>query len=118
MATMLVVEDDAAIGELLTQILVLEGHEVLVARTSCQALSILLENRIDLIIADLEPGLYRDASWMGVRQLRQAAAYTSIIVCTGHKQASLVPLEQYSINAVLAKPFDLDQLIDLVAKYC
>jgi DNA-binding NtrC family response regulator len=118
MATMLVVEDDAAIGELLTELLVLEGHEVLVARTSCQALSLLSENGIDLIITDLEPGLYRDASWMGVRQLCQAAAYTSIIVCSGHKQASLVPLEQHSINAVLAKPFDIDHLTELIARFC
>ena len=118
MPTLLVVEDDPAIAEMFRNILLEERYGVFLASTTTDALSILSSYRVDLIIADLEPGLYADPSWKGVRQLRQAAPNIPLIVCTGHQQAAKVPPEHEGIGATLLKPFELDHLMELTTRFC
>jgi CheY-like chemotaxis protein len=69
-------------------------------------------------MADLAPGPYADASWEGVRQVRRAAPTIPMIVCTGHSGAIQVPPEQEGFKAALLKPFELDQLLELITQFC
>jgi DNA-binding NtrC family response regulator len=118
MPTVLVVEDDAALVEMFAFILSDEGYEVLTSLTLSDALASISNHRIDLIISDLVPGVYDTDSWEGVRQLRRAAPNIPMIVCTGHSQAVKLPPERERVQAYLAKPFDLDQLLELVRRFC
>src|SRR5579863_9942456 len=54
MATILVVDDDAAVGEVIEQHLIETGHRVVAARGTTDALEILTtQPRLDLMIVDL-----------------------------------------------------------------
>jgi CheY-like chemotaxis protein len=118
MPTLLVVEDDATIAEMFALMLAVEGYEVRPASTTAEALAILSRYNVDLIMADLAPGPYADASWESVRQLQRAAPTIPMIVCTGHNEAAKVPPEQEGVDAILLKPFDLDHLLALIAQFC
>jgi DNA-binding NtrC family response regulator len=118
MPTVLVVENDAALAELFAFILSDEGYDVLNALNLLDALTILPHHRVDLIINDLIYGLYFDSLWDRVRQVREMAPHIPMIVCTGHRRAVEVPLEREGIAAILPKPFELDQLLELVRRFC
>ncbi len=58
MKTIAVIDDDVAIGDLLTEVLTREGYDVLRAYSGTEALYLLTQNKPDLVLLDLMlPGL-------------------------------------------------------------
>jgi two-component system, repressor protein LuxO len=117
MCTVLVVEDDASIGALMTALLTDGGHNVTVIQTAQGALPYLHAGGIDLIIADLDRGVYSGLLWNGIDQLRHAAPTTPIIICTGHSEASKVPLREHDVSTVIMKPFDIEEMMTEVGRF-
>ncbi|MEN9936517.1 MAG: hypothetical protein RLZZ387_3096 [Chloroflexota bacterium] len=113
MQTVLIVEDDPAIAELVQGLLEDEGYTVLTASDGVVALGVLREQRCNLIIADLMmPNL-------DGRSLRAAVAATPsfrgipIVLMTAASHVTEDDRRQFA--AVLQKPFHLDELLELTA---
>jgi CheY-like chemotaxis protein len=108
-ATILLVEDDADIRELLVTLLTLAGFTPTACGTAEQALQQLREQAFDLVLTDYAlPN--RTGGWL----LRQASEEglleaTPAMVVTAHPSPA-------DINGfeVIQKPFDLDQLVERV----
>jgi two-component system response regulator AtoC/two-component system response regulator FlrC len=118
----LVVNDDEAILGLFQELLGDEGYKVTLdkfARKTSELLQSIRELEPDLVIMDFIIG-HEDSGW----QLLQAAKMDRdtrdipIIVCTGAvRQITELSehLDAMDVHVVI-KPFDIDQLLDIVAK--
>ena len=109
MARILIVEDDAALAELMSQVLQDEGHETQLATSLDQAQDVAQRQPVDLVVADLV-----EADQFGsenvVARLAAVAAGRPLLLCTGQPQApryASVP----GVATVIEKPFDLDDLL-------
>jgi DNA-binding response OmpR family regulator len=112
MATVLVVEDDAALSDLLRSVLEDEGYRVVIAASLAGARELLAAEPVDLLLADLvEFDLYGGPG--AARALRELAGQRPVILCTGQPGAEQLG-EQEALAGVLGKPFDLDELIACV----
>lgn len=113
--TVLVVDDDAPIREMLALALELQGYRVIQVVDGLQALDAVKEHRVDLITLDIMmPGL---DGWQVADRLRADRSTTHIprVMISG------VPVDQLmracasrQASAIVAKPFDLDHVLDLV----
>ena len=106
--TVLVVEDDPSIRELVADLLVDEGYAVLQAADGCQGLQLAREHAPSVIMVDqMLPGM------TGLEVLEQLHAqcttrHIPVILVSGLPR-SLAP--GHRADRVLAKPFDIDALL-------
>ena len=118
--TILVVEDEPTVADLLVTLLRDEGYAVELARTGREALGVLVRERapsnslalvlLDMMLPDVHGlAILRDpaVAQLGVPVIALSADATTL--------AAAVPL---GAVAALSKPFDLDELLRLVACYC
>jgi CheY-like chemotaxis protein/HPt (histidine-containing phosphotransfer) domain-containing protein len=105
--SVLVLDDDEVMRDLLEALLSLEGYEVTTAGTGEEALAALRNNRgFGIVLTDLHmPGLEGEAL---VQALRQANPAGSLLLGTSANEASAEILAQ--LDAFLPKPFDAAQL--------
>ena len=104
-ATVLVVDDDRALRELVSEALADEGYDVRRARDGAEALAAVERERPDVVLTDAwMPGL--DGAQLA-RQL-QAKGVPVVLMSAVYADIDLpgVPF--------LPKPFDLDRLLDVV----
>ncbi len=110
----LVVDDEGAITDLVSDVLSEEGYQVRVCHDGASALLDILTDAPDLVLLDI--GLPVMTGDLVLRELRATGfAWLPIIVTT----AGTNP-ERYladGATAILKKPFTLDQLIGLVGSY-
>lgn len=111
--SVLVVDDDPLVRDLLMQFLGLRGYRVLGAKDGTEALRLVEESAPDVILLDiLMPGI----SGVEVLQaLRDQDYHGGIIVMTGsHNQEILEDAWALGPQEVLGKPIDLDRLLTAV----
>jgi CheY-like chemotaxis protein len=111
----LVVDDDENIREVLSDLLLLEGYEVLLAEEGEQALLLFEQNLPDIIITDLGmPGM---SGWEVARSIKSKDPSRRVIVISGWG-ASLEEdqLQENYIDQVLSKPFHLEQVKKVIAE--
>src|SRR5262245_7608481 len=120
MARILLVDDDPLIQELLTLALIDQGHEVISALDGKQALKMLKQQRVDLILTDV---LMPEADGLEViRAVRRDHPGLPIIAMSGGSSRipgldGLYMARALGAIAVLSKPFteeDLREAIDTV----
>ena len=113
MKTILIVEDERVIAEILSAVLEDEGYRVVIANNGKQGLDRLAEGRPDLVLCDIMmPGLDgRDLA----RAMSANAKYRTIPLIL--MSAAYIPLNKHDFpyTAFLRKPFDMDHLLDTVA---
>jgi len=113
MATIMVVDDEPIVRKLLSQFLTLRGYRVQAAKDGPEALTLLKEEKPQLIILDLYmPGMN------GVdvlRQLRGNDYKGSVIALSASQDEQLLQqmLELGSVD-IMGKPVDLDRLAMMV----
>lgn len=113
MATILVVDDDQAMREVLFEILTLDGNEVIVAEDGFQGLSQFKNILPDLVITDLEMPQMNGVELM--ESLSTEFGDVPIIVITGSSDMGLIEETlNLEANRVLHKPFEIDRLLDAV----
>lgn len=110
--TILIVDDEQPILELLRDILEEEGYAVVIARNGNEALRAAQQRRIDLVLTD-----YMMPQMNGVDLSRRLRALPQ----TGHvpvliMSAVSVPNDG-SFDDVIRKPFNLLDVLDLVERY-
>lgn len=105
--TVLVVDDDPNILEIVAVALEEAGYAVERAADGATALSLVDEREIDLVLADVVmPGL----DGIGLARRLQERGQEAPVILMSAAAIRIDPL----LTPFLAKPFDLDHLIDLV----
>jgi CheY-like chemotaxis protein len=119
-ARVLVVEDDDEIRGFVTMALAEEGYDIQEASHGAAALALLTGPdavQPHLILLDLRmPVMDGWAFAAAYRQLQLAGDHAAIVAVTATRDVS-DSAAQVQADAVLAKPFDLDALLDVVARY-
>lgn len=113
--TILIVEDEPEILNMIQEALVLAGARVLTASSAEQALRLFESEKTDLIISDIRmPGQGGEFLLSRVRQ--QSSATPPIIMITGY--ADFSPESAFSMGAdgFLFKPFGVKTVIESAAK--
>jgi CheY-like chemotaxis protein len=114
-STILVVDDEALIREVVTEALNLIGHSVLSAGSSTDGIAMARSSRPDLILMDMAlpdmPGIE------AVRVLREDLSTRSIpiVVLTGGTSLAVQELIRAGCAGYIAKPITLDELERVVA---
>ena len=112
MGTILVVDDEPTIRELLVELLQDEGHTLLAARDGLAAREILARTVPELVLTDaMMPGL--DGPGL-VRWMRAHPALRAVPVIILSAVVRMDPAE-LGVVAFVAKPFDLATLLQAVA---
>jgi DNA-binding response OmpR family regulator len=110
--SILVVEDDDVILELITIILEEEGYAVACAAEPETALQLARERRLDLILLDLSLcGLPSEDLIIALRRLPNAMA--SIVIVSGRSDLKDIA-RRSGADAYVAKPFDVDVLRETI----
>lgn len=115
MATILVIDDDIAMRNILFDILSLDGYEVLLSNNGELGLKRFKEHKPDLVITDI---LMPTMDGLELLELLKAEfPETPVIVVTGTSSLNLIEeaVHQHA-NRILKKPFEADQLLDSVAE--
>lgn len=111
----LVVEDDPLIRETLREILGDEGYRVVLARTGAEALALIQQDPPDLILLELNLTTYRSEDVVRLLQSWRV----NIPVVAMSVSPELPPGDPaLPIDGYLAKPFELDALLDVVGRFC
>ena len=110
MSKLLIVDDEVAILEALTDILSVEGYEVATAANGAEGLKRAGEDRPDLILLDLMMPVM-DGQEM-LRRLKESPDLRAIPVVV--MSAGRVSKSELQGSRFLAKPFELDDLLDSV----
>jgi CheY-like chemotaxis protein len=113
-ATILVVDDDAHIRELVCEVLDLEGYRVRSAADGCAALDVLASCHADLILLDLNMPIMD--GWTFCAHQRERPEISGIPIALMSAAHNLRSRELPCVPvAILEKPFDLDDLLQHVA---
>ena len=114
-SSILVVEDEAPVRQVVERILRKQGHDVVAASSAVEALA-LLEKRpqVDLLITDVVmPGLSGNSM---VQVLRQRGFDVEVIYMSGYDEKMVSEQGAFSEDDVLLrKPFGADELLELVS---
>ncbi len=110
MPRILVVDDDRLIRSLLTAIFEMRGVECVTASGGGDALRHIAESRFDLVLLDLMmPGLDGFGVLAAIEML--PPPHPPIMIATAAAPGVVGRVPAQSIAAILAKPFDVDELI-------
>lgn len=115
-ARILVVEDDSALAQALTDTLSLSGYEVVNATDGEQALARLDRDQVDMVLTDVQMRPMDGRALL--RNLRTRFHELPVLVMTAYGTVEQA-VEAMKLGAVdyLAKPFEVDDLIDKVERY-
>ena len=116
--TVLVVNREPAMNQLLQTLLTNEGYTVLAATDLDTAARLLSSVRFDVVIADyMELQFRRGVRWPILEMFKALVdPGTPFIVLTTSPQAMLQSAEQLGIADVIEKPFDLGSLLERINK--
>lgn len=113
--SILTVDDDAGVGDSLTDLLNAKGYDARFATSGKEALSIIKEKKIDAVFLDI-----RMPEMNGVETLnciKKCSPLTSVVMITAYAEDELV--EQARIEGalqILKKPLDIERLLSFLEK--
>jgi CheY-like chemotaxis protein len=118
--TILIVDDEAPVRELLSDALASDNRTILVATTGREAYEILCNQPVDLLITDIV--MPEQDGIALIMQLNNVAPKMPVIAISGgggiQSGFDYLPVSKLvGANAVLRKPFKLDELRQLAASY-
>jgi CheY-like chemotaxis protein len=112
----LVVEDETSVGQVVVDVLTDEGYEVRWATNGRAALALLNQWLPDAIVLDLMmPVMDGRAFRAAQRRLPGKVARVPVVVLSGMREARATA-EELGAAAVIAKPFDLDDLVNTIGR--
>jgi CheY-like chemotaxis protein len=117
MGRVLIAEDDEGVRVMTGSVLRGAGHQIEFAANGLEAMERIEANPYDCVLLDLTmPGAsgYEVLAWL--HRERKGFAASRVIVLTAMSGASLTHLTSDRVFAVVRKPFDVDELRDLVAR--
>jgi two-component system chemotaxis response regulator CheY len=115
--TLLVVEDDASIRELLEELFLSEGYDVLLAENGEHALRRLSEEKIrpHVILLDLSMAVMDGRTFLKQLPVRcPECASIPVLLMTA---AGVAEIPAHPTSQILRKPLDIDKLLNTVAQF-
>lgn len=114
-ARVLVVDDEQVIREILTDFLLMEGYQVLSAGDGHEALAVLADQRVNMVISDLKmPGMGGLALLAEIRE-RHPDVVTLIMTGYGTVETAIEAMKRGAFDYVL-KPFKVDEVVHTVRR--
>ncbi len=115
-ACILIVEDDAALSEALTDTLQMAGYCVQTADNGKTALKVLEENDIDLVVSDINMPKMDGTSLL--KQVKQNYPDVPIMLMTayGSIEQAVDAIREGAMD-YLVKPFEAEVLVNMVSRY-
>ncbi len=110
--SILVIDDEADVRELLADVLGGRGHKVTVAAGGREGLGRFETGRYDLVLTDL--GMPDVNGWEVARAVKAARTETPVLLLTGWSDA-VDPSEEHRVDGIVRKPFDLNRLTSAVS---
>jgi len=108
MATVLVVDDEAHVRQLLGQAIRRQGHEVLEADSSDAAMAVMETKAADVVFTDIQmPG--HDGRWLTL-ELRKRYPLTAVVLATSVRDLEASITLRFGVISYLVKPFDLSSV--------
>lgn len=113
MSAILVIDDDASVREVVSEMLRLEGHEVIIAENGRDAIPLLSAQRIDLVITDLI--MPEKEGIETISEIRRTDSHIPIVAISGGGRLGpgdyLETARYIGADATLAKPFARQELL-------
>jgi DNA-binding response OmpR family regulator len=111
----LVVEDDPDIRAMTCEVLRQVGYRVVPVATHEAAHAALHATRVALVLADTaDAGTSAHDHWATLDALRAAAVPAPVVIFTAHSPERFADHAARGFAGLLAKPFDLDELLGMV----
>jgi CheY-like chemotaxis protein len=102
-----VIDDEASVRELVSDVLSLQGHSVSAAADGADGVARFRAGQFDLVLTDLGmPGMN---GWEVAKAIRQLSPATPILLLTGWRDV-VEPPEGARVDGILTKPFNVDSL--------
>jgi CheY-like chemotaxis protein len=112
MSLVLVVDDEAAVREYVTDLLELEGHTVIAAADGPAALRCINETRPDCVLLDLMmPGMSGQEVLAEIRRIDGGPHLPVVMLTAAANDDQAWKAWSAGVDYFLAKPFDADQLV-------
>ena len=111
----LVVDDDPLVADSIRRMLLFQGFQVETALSADDAMALFSQNRFDLTLLDYEmPGMKGDQLATAIKQLMPDQP---VVMFTGYGEAvQSADTRPTAVDAVLGKPFDLQELRQTLAR--
>ena len=115
MATIIVMEDDPIVRDLVVRVLEMKGFTVHAFEDARPALETVDFEHVDLIITDLQmPTSGEDA----IQTIRRRGIRTPVLVMSGHiDEPEVGEIKALGVQEVIRKPFKLLDLLETVQKW-
>jgi len=112
-ASILVIEDEEGVRELLKDILTEGGHEVEAVFDGYKGIETFKEKKFDLVFTDLGmPGI---SGWEVSKEIKKIDDKTPVVLITGWQtQLKKSKIKESGVDLVVNKPFQVDQILRLV----
>ncbi len=112
--TILVVDDEASIAELLSVLLEFEGYRVEVARDGMEALARIAQHRPDLVLTDLMmPRMDGAELCRAIKSSPESATMPVVLMSSAHDKAAR---RSFPFAAFVPKPFFFDELLASITR--
>ncbi len=114
-ARILVIDDDESVRDILSRILETQGHQVIVACDGEEGIEQFKSEPFDLVFTDL--GMPRLSGWEVGKAIKEIDPKVPIAMITGWGvELDREKMSESGINLIVSKPFNFDQVIQLVAE--
>lgn len=115
--SILIIEDDVSIRELLVELLESEGYKVFSAENGLEALSILNKGtKLNLIIVDLMMPVMDGYAFRKEQLKNDSWSNIPTIVMSAESNAK-EKLKSYNVTAFFSKPIELETILQMIKKY-
>ena len=112
MKTILIVDDDAALREILIEVLSDEGYRTICVGDGLKALHAVDQADVDLVISDINMPRLNGAELVTVLRQFSKTAKTPVVALTALPELRRSTDE--SFTAILHKPFEIEELVETV----
>jgi len=114
-ATILVVDDRAGIRKLLQEVLQSAGYEVISAASGNEAITIVGQEKIDLVMLDMKMSGMDGLETL--TKIKEEAPHIVVLIMTAYEELEVLQeAARQGAAACISKPFDIDELKELVAQ--
>jgi CheY-like chemotaxis protein len=115
LARILVIDDEEAVRDILSQMLNAKGHDVVVAADGEEGIERFKNKEFDLVFTDL--GMPKISGWEVSKTIKEINPKVPIAMITGWgMEVNREKMSESGIDLIISKPFDFDQVIQLVSE--
>lgn len=116
MPTVLIVEDDPDLREIMSIVVGYLGYEAVTAGDGLEGLKMARSVKPDLIILDLMMPTAGGDLTLGFMRSTESMKHIPVIVISAHQKADVIG-EKLDAQAIIRKPFDMEHLREQIRYY-